>query len=65
MNIQDKLKSSKLAKEELVLKMLIHKARSTCYTKVAEKEEITGAGVLEILQDGFALRAMEINYFLA
>ena len=31
--------------------------------KVAEKEEITGAGVLQSLQDGFGfLRAMESNY---
>ena len=31
--------------------------------KVAEKEEITGAGVLQLLQDGFGfLRAMESNY---
>ena len=30
---------------------------------VAEKEEITGAGVLQLLQDGFGfLRAMESNY---
>ena len=31
--------------------------------KVAEKEEITGGGVLQLLQDGFGfLRAMESNY---
>ena len=31
--------------------------------KVAEKEEITGVGVLQLLQDGFGfLRAMESNY---
>ena len=33
------------------------------FKKVAEKEEITGAGVLQLLQDGFGfLRAMESNY---
>ena len=37
---------------------------SLCYSKkVAEKEEITGVGVLQLLQDGFGvLRAIESNY---
>ena len=71
MNIQDlKLKSSEqlitqaeelgienastLRKQEILFAIL---------KKVAEKEEITGAGVLQLLQDGFGfLRAMESNY---
>ena len=46
--------------------MLVHwgNKKFFCYLKkVAEKEEITGAGVLQLLQDGFGfLRAMESNY---
>ena len=71
MNIQElKLKSSEqliaqaeeigienantLRKQEIIFAIL---------KKVAEKEEITGAGVLQLLQDGFGfLRAMESNY---
>jgi transcription termination factor Rho len=71
MNIQElKLKSSEqlitqaealgientntLRKQEILFAIL---------KKVAEKEEITGAGVLQLLQDGFGfLRAMESNY---
>jgi len=71
MNIQElKLKSSEqlitqaeelgienantLRKQEILFAIL---------KKVAEKEEITGLGVLQLLQDGFGfLRAMESNY---
>ncbi len=71
MNIQElKLKSSEqlitqaeelgienantLRKQEILFAIL---------KKFAEKEEITGAGVLQLLQDGFGfLRAMESNY---
>ena len=43
-----------LRKQEIIFAIL---------KKVAEKEEITGAGVLQLLQDGFGfLRAMESNY---
>ena len=46
--------ASTLRKQEILLDIL---------KKVAEKEEITGAGVLQLLQDGFGfLRAMESNY---
>ena len=46
--------ASTLRKEEILFAIL---------KKVAEKEEITGAGVLQLLQDGFGfLRAMESNY---
>ena len=46
--------SSTLRKQEILFAIL---------KKVAEKEEITGAGVLQLLQDGFGfLRAMESNY---
>ena len=46
--------ASTLRKQELLFAIL---------KKVAEKEEITGAGVLQLLQDGFGfLRAMESNY---
>jgi transcription termination factor Rho len=71
MNIQElKLKSS----EQLIAqaeKLGIENASTlrkqeilfTILKKVAEKEEITGAGVLQLLQDGFGfLRAMESNY---
>ena len=44
--------ASTLRKQEILFAIL---------KKVAEKEEITGAGVLQLLQDGF-LRAMESNY---
>jgi transcription termination factor Rho len=45
---------STLRKQEILFAIL---------KKVAEKEEITGAGVLQLLQDGFGfLRAMESNY---
>jgi transcription termination factor Rho len=45
---------STLRKQEILFAIL---------KKVAEKEEITGAGVLQHLQDGFGfLRAMESNY---
>ena len=45
--------ASTLRKQEILFAIL----------KVAEKEEITGAGVLQLLQDGFGfLRAMESNY---
>ena len=71
MNIQElKLKSSEqlIAKAE---KLGIENASTlrkqeilfAILKKVAEKEEITGAGVLQLLQDGFGfLRAMESNY---
>ena len=43
--------ASTLRKQEILFAIL---------KKVAEKEEITGAGVLQLLQDGFGfLRAME------
>ena len=71
MNIQElKLKSS----EQLITQaeeLGIENARTlrkqeilfAILKKVAEKEEITGAGVLQLLQDGFGfLRAMESNY---
>jgi len=71
MNIQElKLKSS----EQLIAqaeKLAIENASTlrkqeilfAILKKVAEKEEITGAGVLQLLQDGFGfLRAMESNY---
>jgi transcription termination factor Rho len=46
--------ASTLRKQEILFAIL---------KKVAEKEEITGAGVLQHLQDGFGfLRAMESNY---
>ena len=45
---------STLRKQEILFAIL---------KKVAEKEEITGVGVLQLLQDGFGfLRAMESNY---
>ena len=71
MNIQElKLKSSEqliLKQKSLELKMLARlenkKFLFAILKKVAEKEEITGAGVLQLLQDGFGfLRAMESNY---
>ncbi|MDA9671620.1 transcription termination factor Rho [bacterium] len=46
--------ASTLRKQEILFAIL---------KKVAEKEEITGAGVLQLLQDGFGfLRAIESNY---
>ena len=46
--------ASTLRKQEILFAIL---------KKVAEKEEITGNGVLQLLQDGFGfLRAMESNY---
>ena len=46
--------ASTLRKQEILFAIL---------KKVAEKEEITGSGVLQLLQDGFGfLRAMESNY---
>ena len=46
--------ASTLRKQEILFAIL---------KKVAEKEEITGAGVLQLLRDGFGfLRAMESNY---
>ena len=46
--------ASTLRKQEILFAIL---------KKVAEKEEITGAGVLQLFQDGFGfLRAMESNY---
>ena len=46
--------ASTLRKQEILFAIL---------KKVAEKEEITGDGVLQLLQDGFGfLRAMESNY---
>ena len=46
--------ASTLRKQEILFAIL---------KKVAEKEELTGAGVLQLLQDGFGfLRAMESNY---
>jgi len=46
--------ASTLRKQEILFAIL---------KKFAEKEEITGAGVLQLLQDGFGfLRAMESNY---
>jgi len=46
--------ASTLRKQEILFAIL---------KKVAEKEQITGAGVLQLLQDGFGfLRAMESNY---
>ena len=46
--------ASTLRKQEILFAIL---------KKLAEKEEITGAGVLQLLQDGFGfLRAMESNY---
>ena len=46
--------ASTLRKQEILFAIL---------KKVAEQEEITGAGVLQLLQDGFGfLRAMESNY---
>ena len=46
--------ASTLRKQEILFAIL---------KKVAEREEITGAGVLQLLQDGFGfLRAMESNY---
>ena len=46
--------ASTLRKQEILFAIL---------KEVAEKEEITGAGVLQLLQDGFGfLRAMESNY---
>ncbi len=46
--------ASTLRKQEILFAIL---------KKVAEKEEITGVGVLQLLQDGFGfLRAMESNY---
>ena len=46
--------ASTLRKQEILFAIL---------KKVAEKEDITGAGVLQLLQDGFGfLRAMESNY---
>ena len=70
MNIQElKLKSSEqliTQAEELGIEnaSTLRSKRSSCnIKKVAEKEEITGAGVLQLLQDGFGfLRAMESNY---
>ena len=48
--------ASTLRKQEILFAIL---------KKVAEKEEITGAGVLQILQDGFGfLRAMESTIYL-
>ena len=45
--------ASTLRKQEILFAIL---------KKVAEKEEITGVGVLQLLQDGFGfLRAMESN----
>ena len=45
---------STLRKQEILFAIL---------KKFAEKEEITGVGVLQLLQDGFGfLRAMESNY---
>ena len=45
---------STLRKQEILFAIL---------KKVAEKEEITGAGVLQLLQDGFGfLRAMVLIY---
>ena len=70
MNIQElKLKSS----EQLITQA--EELNRKCYTlrtrilldfkKVAEKEEITGSGVLQLLQDGFGfLRAMSQIIFL-
>ena len=47
--------ASTLRKQEILFAIL---------KKVAEKEEITGVGVLQLLQDGFGfLRAMESNYY--
>jgi len=71
MNIQElKLKSSEqliTQAEELGIEnaSTLRKQESlfAILKKVAEKEEITGAGVLQLLQDGFGfLRAMESNY---
>jgi len=46
--------ASTLRRQEIIFAIL---------KKVAEKEEITGVGVLQLLQDGFGfLRAMESNY---
>jgi len=46
--------ASTLRKQEILFAIL---------KKLAEKEEITGSGVLQLLQDGFGfLRAMESNY---
>tara|TARA_Y100000591_G_C21805489_1_gene684568 strand:- start:290 stop:1558 length:1269 start_codon:yes stop_codon:yes gene_type:complete len=46
--------ASTLRKQEILFAIL---------KKVAEKEEITGVGVMQLLQDGFGfLRAMESNY---
>ena len=46
--------ASTLRKQEILFAIL---------KKVAEKEEITGVGVLQLLQDGFGfLRALESNY---
>ena len=46
--------ASTLRKQEILFAIL---------KKVAEKEEVTGGGVLQLLQDGFGfLRAMESNY---
>ena len=46
--------ASTLRKQEILLQIL---------KKLAEKEEITGQGVLQLLQDGFGfLRAIESNY---
>ena len=46
--------ASTLRKQEILFAIL---------KKVADKEDITGAGVLQLLQDGFGfLRAMESNY---
>jgi len=71
MNIQElKLKSSEqliTQAEELGIEnastLRKQEILFTILKKVAEKEEITGAGVLQLLQDGFGfLRAMESNY---
>jgi transcription termination factor Rho len=71
MNIQElKLKSSEqliTQAEELGIEnastLRIQEILFAILKKVAEKEEITGAGVLQLLQDGFGfLRAMESNY---
>ena len=71
MNIQElKLKSSEQlisqAEELGIENASTHRKQEILFAilkTVAEKEEITGAGVLQFLQDGFGfLRAMESNY---
>ena len=47
-------KCSTLRKQEILFLIL---------KKVAEKEEITGAGVLQLLQDGFGFETMESIIF--